>query len=184
MTEQQLPAVGKRMCIGMVLLAAATPLFAQINANTGHAAPPACGPDSKQFVVKTDFEDHPLEKAEGKAVVYFLQDDGQIPRPTVRWGVDGTWAGATHSQSYFHIVVNPGEHHLCTSWQWTVPFGPGRQLALFHFTAEPGKTYYFRARTYHSSGLPEPQTELAAADSDEGRFLTGRYAYSSSRPKK
>jgi len=52
------------------------------------------------------------------------------------------------------------------------------EVALSHFTAEPGRVYYFRARSYST------ETDLTALDSDEGQFLTGRYSYSTSRTKK
>jgi hypothetical protein len=36
---------------------------------------------------------------------------------TVRIGLDGTWAEASHGKSYFAFSVTPGEHHLCANWQ-------------------------------------------------------------------
>ncbi len=93
--------------------------FAQTQ--TARAKPPGCGADDARFDVKTDPAQHPIAQPEqGKALIYFLQDDRDFaarPRPTTRFGIDGSWVGATHGNSYFYTAVDPGERHLCASWE-------------------------------------------------------------------
>ena len=36
---------------------------------------------------------------------------------TTRVGLDGIWVGANHGKSYFFVLVNPGDHHLCVAQQ-------------------------------------------------------------------
>jgi hypothetical protein len=137
------------------------------------------------FEVKTENGEHAAQPVAGKALVYFMQDDTKYfehPRPTTRLAVDGAWVGATHSDSYFYVSVEPGEHHLCANWQ-----GGGLQpvvaVAAAHFTAEAGHSYYFRAQ--NSSVKDGGKTiEFARVDSDEGQLLVNRYAFSSSSVKK
>ena len=121
----------------------------------------------------------------GKALVYFLEDDDSFesnPKPTTRIGVDGSWVGANHGDSYFYFSVDPGEHHLCTSWQSFVAFGARETSAAAHFTAEAGQTYYFRVRnTWIGDHLH--QVDLLPVDSDEGKLLASRFAFSTSHPK-
>lgn len=155
---------------------------------------PGCGPADVQFDVKTGGTQHatPVPEA-GKALLVFLQDDakfGSRPRPTTRFGMDGTWVGATHSNSYFYVSIDPGEHHLCANWQSRVVLlGATRSTAAAHFTAEAGKAYYFRARdiaiTDHSGAVvSEPEVKLEPVDSDEALVLINSFALSESRAKK
>jgi len=99
------------------------------------------------------------------------------PRPTTRLGVDGAWVRATHSDSYFCFSVEPGEHHLCASWQ-AGGLDPTSGIAAAHFAAEAGHVYYFRAR---NGSLPDGTTtiEFKRLDSD-AQLLINRYAFSSS----
>lgn len=157
---------------------------------------PGCGPTNIKFDVKTMGGQHALPSPDpGKALVIFLQDDLKFnsrPRPTTRFGIDGTWVGATQANSYFFVSVDPGEHHLCASWQSRVSVGiPTRPTAATHFTAESGKTYYFRARdigrpasTDRNALQPLAEVMLEPVDSDEGQVLLSSFAYSSSHPKK
>ena len=51
--------------------------------------------------------------AEGKALVYLVQDDlnfTNTPDLTTRLGVDGQWSGATRGRSYLFAYIDPGEH--------------------------------------------------------------------------
>jgi hypothetical protein len=137
------------------------------------------------FEVKTENGEHAAQPVAGKALVYFMQDDTKYfehPRPTTRLAVDGAWVGATHSDSYFYVSVEPGEHHLCANWQ-----GGGLQpvvaVAAAHFTAKAGHSYYFRAQN-SSVKDGEKTIEFARVDSDEGQLLVNRYAFSSSSVKK
>ena len=149
---------------------------------------PGCGPVDQKLDVKTDKKDHPVGNVDGgKAIIYFLQDDRQFlsrPRPTVRLGIDGQWVGATHADSYFHVAVDSGVHHLCADWQASVGIGMRRQLAALHFTAEPGKVYYFRAKNFWQSERGPAEIKFTPVDSDEGQLLISGYSYSTSQTRK
>lgn len=148
---------------------------------------PGCGPESGHFDVKTTKSQHPGAQADtGKAMVYFLQDDREfesIPKPVVRMGIDGKWIGATHGTSYLATVVEPGQHHLCASWQTNVTIAGSKQSAALHFTAEAGQVYFFsvRDRWFRDHGSL-PMT-FEALDSDEGKLLISQFAFATSQPK-
>jgi Protein of unknown function (DUF2846) len=155
---------------------------------------PGCGPASIKFEVNTVREQHAVPNPEpGKALVVFLQDDAKFnstPRPTARFGIDGTWVGATHANSYFYLSVDPGEHHLCTSWQSRVILTRhSRSTAAAHFTAQAGETYYFRARDevmtdFHGAAVSDPEVKLESLDSDEATVLLSSFALSRSHSNK
>jgi hypothetical protein len=154
---------------------------------TGVAVAPGCGPIDAKFDVKTDKMQHPITAAaNGKAVVYFVEDDSHFqstPKPTTRIGVDGSWVGANHGDSYFYLSVEPGEHHLCASWQSWVGMGSRNKAAAAHFTAEAGGVYYF---TVKNSWLHESMImgiELVPLDSDEGQLLASKFSFSTARAK-
>jgi hypothetical protein len=165
----------------MLLLAAAA--FAQ----NAPAIAPGCGAADAKFSVKTDKSQHPSAQPEkGKAVIYFMEDDDSFesfPRPTTRLGIDGTWVGANHGDSYFYVTVEPGEHHLCASWQGLVVIRAQETSAAAHFTAEAGQSYYFRVRNTWLREHGVTRVELSPLDSDEGQLLASRYAFSSSQLK-
>jgi hypothetical protein len=103
---------------------------------------PGCGDPQIKFDVKTNKSQHPdAQPASGKALVYFLEDDDafeSFPKPTTRIGVDGVWVGANHGDSYLSFAIDPGEHHLCASWQSFVALGSRETSGAAHFTAEAG----------------------------------------------
>jgi hypothetical protein len=170
----------------LVLIFCAATAAAQSTATTSAAAP-GCGPASLKFSVRTDKSRHPSAHPDrDKALIYFMEDDASFeshPQPTTRLGVDGNWVGANHGNSYFYISVDPGEHHLCASWQSWVGFGMHDTSAAAHFTAEPGQSYYFRVRNTWLREHGVTRVELTPIDSDEGQLLASRFAYSSSQPK-
>jgi hypothetical protein len=170
----------------VLFIASAWPAFAQ-GQPTGTAAAPGCSPDKIEFDVKTEKQHPVMQPAPGKALVYFLQDDAKFeskPRPTTRFGLDGSWIGATHSNSYFYVSVDPGEHHVCANWQNFVGFGPMRSTAAMHFTAEAGGVYYLRARDVFRNSHPPASVELGPLDSDEAQLLMSMFSFSTSHPKK
>jgi hypothetical protein len=148
---------------------------------------PGCGPGGAQFAVKTGDARPDQQGAASRAVVYFIEDDAEfasIPKPTTRMGIDGRWVGATHGNSYLFVTVDPGEHHLCASWQKNVVLGGGgRQGAAAHFTAEAGGVYYFEAKNRWWRDVGRAEMSLKPLDNDEGQLLVGKYAYSSSQAK-
>jgi hypothetical protein len=151
---------------------------------------PGCGADDAKFDVSTEKVRQPVGKPDaGKALIVFLQDDHQFasrPRPTTRFGIDGTWIGATSANSYFSVGVEPGEHHLCAKWQNFVgfSFGAGMNTAAAHFTAKPGGVYFFIARDRYNKDDTPPEVRLLPVDSDEGQLLTGKMSFVASRPQK
>ncbi len=177
-----------KLLMAMALLAFASPAFGQAQ-SSGAASVPGCGAANVEFNVKTDNKPHPAVQPDaGKAHVYFLQDDADFlsrPRPTTRFGIDGAWVGATHSNSYFYVTVDPGVHHLCANWQGFVGLGAQRNEAALHFTAEAGSDYYFRARDIVNPNNKMPAVVLLKPlDSDEGVLLISQFSFSTSTPKK
>jgi hypothetical protein len=133
----------------LVFFLLAAPAFAQ-NKLADTALVPACGPDNSKFEVQTAKSQNVSTQPDtGKALVVFIEDDSQFasrPTPTTRAGLDGSWIGATHGNSFLSFSVDPGEHHLCASWQTSVILGRGHKTAAAHFTAEAGNVYYFRVK--------------------------------------
>ena len=159
--------------------------FAQSDGSLGA---PGCGPPNAKFEVRTeDGQQRAAQPEAGKALVYFIQDDSDFnsrPRPTTRMGIDGSWVGATQSNSYFYVSVDPGVHHLCASWQTTVVLGQGHKTAAAHFTAEANGVYYFEAKDtwWRDGGLAG--IRLKPLDSDEGQLMASKFSMSVSQPKK
>jgi hypothetical protein len=155
-------------------------------AQNAAAGAPGCGTADIKFDVKTDKSQHTAAQIEtGKAVIYFVEDDTEfqaIPSPTTRIGLDGTWIGANHGSSYFFVSIDPGEHHLCASWQGAMKSNPAHQAAA-HFTAEAGKAYYFSVKNTWLLHIMIPKMELTPLDSDQGQLLASQFAFSTSHPK-
>jgi len=150
------------------------------------AAAAACGPSSVPYQTKLDNSQHAVAQPEpGKSLVYVIQDMGVVSCLgaciTTRVGLDGAWVGANEHNSYFSFSVDPGEHHLCANRQSHFPI-LSQMIALAHFTAEAGKTYYFRTRT--TSSRDQAYLDFDAIDSDQGRFYVAIYPLSVSHAKK
>lgn len=152
-----------------------SPLFAQDQAAVARAAA-GCGPNEVRFSVKTDKEQHPMaQPTAGKAMVYVFGGEaidlsGLVigkDGVTTRWGVDGVWVGAGYRNSYLFFPVSPGDHRLCAGRQ-----AESKPSAALSFTAEAGKTYYFRTRTRHSDrNYPPGETELEPLDPAAAQLL-------------
>jgi hypothetical protein len=159
-------------------------LFAASALAQGPSAEPAsaCGPANVSFKVKLGAPNMLVQPYSGKAQVYFIHDSGNwgvIGYPTTKIGIDGSWVGANHSNSYFSIFVEPGEHHLCAALQTSIYED---RIELAHFTAESGKIYYFRTRLVTARQLE--LLELDPIDSDQGKYLIASFPLSVSTPKK
>ncbi len=154
------------------------PAFAQQQASD---ATTACGNTNINFDVSVgDAQPAATQSKPGKAQVYFIQDDGpwgERQHFTLRVGIDGAWVGAYKQNSYFSIFVDPGEHHVCANVQTT--YAVASATALAHFTAEPGKVYYFRTKYLYgiisTSSSGPPYLDLDQSDSDEAKYLIGMY---------
>jgi hypothetical protein len=160
----------------------------------------ACGNSSVQFEVKNEKKERPekadkADKSDNGAdadssarlyVVENLRAGCFLCDTTTRIGLDGNWVGATKGNSYFSVSVEPGEHHLCADLQ-SVTSSPD-STGLAGFTAEAGKSYYFRAkltdRNNSGKGGVQWALDLEPIDSDEGPFLVGSFEVSSARPKR
>ena len=173
------------MRIGVLVMFFAAFAFAQVPST---AYPPACGPESVSFNVKTEkSQPGPAQPDPAKALVYFIQDDGpggNHQHATLRIGLDGKWVGAYKHNSYFSVSVEPGEHHVCVNVQQ--PSLPGL-VALAHFTAEQGKIYYFRTQLI--AGITTiyptpPHLDLDRPDSDQAEYLIASFPVSVSQPTK
>jgi hypothetical protein len=172
-----------RTALAVVLFAIAA--LAQ-NPSPATAALAACGPTSVNFDVKDDNSQHIVGQPEaGKALVYVIQKIGVVKCIggciTTKVALDGTWIGANHHNSYLSFDVGPGEHHLFATWQSRLS-SASRVVGLAHFTAEPGKVYFFKARMY---GVQQPAYfDFDPLDSDMGRFFVASIPASISIPKK
>jgi hypothetical protein len=142
--------------------------------------PPACGKVTEKFVIKYSAPRSSAQPQAGKALVYFIQSYAENPTilhaQQIRLGLDGVWAGAALSESYFSFSVDPGVHHLCAVTDQSSQNG-GPAVALAHFTAEAGAVYYFEAKV----GVEATPLNV---DSDEGDFLVATHQSITSYPKK
>jgi len=169
------------MKTALVFLLLASPAFAQ-NAPASTSAPSACGPADVKFDVKPGQTQPNPGPESGKALVYLIGDvgEGDYGWVTIKSGVDGSWMGATHGNSYFSFAVSPGEHHLCSNWQSKLKMYSSL-YSVASFTAEAGKTYYFRARASIRGAL---RLELEPLNDDEGRYQVAAFPSVVSHPKK
>jgi len=147
-------------------------------------------PNEVHFDVKTDKKQHPTAQPDtGKALVYVIGDTWydhaiHIGTPPTRFGVDGTWVGANGYKSYFFFPVEPGSHRLCTNVQ-SKHVGPIQSFtAATSFTAEAGKTYYFRTRTSEKEVSNLVELKLVPVDPAEAQVLIAAAAFSTFHLKK
>jgi hypothetical protein len=177
------------LCVGVSVFAQQKELFSQQPVQNGLAS--ACGPANVDYKVSLDRSQHgPITPETGEALVYFIHDAGipdqifwsgkvTLGYPTTKYGVDGSWVGAGHGDSWFAVAVTPGEHHVCTVLQSSFV---GQRVELAHFTAEAGKSYYFRTQLVTSGSVE--LLELERIDSDEAGYMTSEYPMARSKPKK
>jgi len=142
--------------------------------------PDSCGNDTVKFAVKTEEgQPVPAGPAEGKAQIIFIENENHMIGPfmnaTVRFGVDGSWVGATKGNSYFAVTVDPGVHHLCAFWE-------GKNVDVTPLAAEPGKVYYFAAQVNVESKY-SITFGLSPLNEDEGKYLIKESKLSTSKPK-
>jgi len=151
----------------------------------------SCGSGSIKFDTKMDGTSHSVQQPEpGKAIVYvievFQRPPGELGTPTIRVGLDGAWVGANRGASYLSFSVDPGEHHLCTNWQ-SVFKRLSDQHSLTSFTAEAGKTYFFRVQIHVEFAGRDNEIwyiDLQPVNADEGKYLIASSPMSVSQPKK
>jgi hypothetical protein len=184
--------VAMKYTLFAILLCAS--LVSSVCARAKTILPDACGDDKINFGVSTQkHQPPPAPPAEGKAQIIFIQSG----RGIARYGIDGSWVGANDGDSYFAVTVDPGEHHLCMSFQLGLATSKMKQenVRTASITAEQGKVYYFEATasrvgvspgstTYvhnsggatggqfvHSGGSPGiPVFDFAQLDEDTGKY--------------
>lgn len=174
---------GKTMAMLGVAGLLTMPMTTRAQTGGAGAVTAACGDATIQFSVKLDRRPQPGAVPAGQALVYFIEKDiGVFFPPTMRVSADGRWIGATHGAGYFFVAVEPGVHHLCAMAQSDEP-----HIALAHFTARAGETYYFEVKAVsgtRGSGALWTDRSLMALDSDEGALLVQDDPYSTARVKK
>lgn len=176
----------KWICSFFVCLVAVPFAVAQ-NAPTVKQTESACGSLNTKFRVKTDPAQHPLAPAAaGKAQVYVIEDwnpldTGRRGRPTIRVGMDGKWMGADQGDSYIFFPAEPGQHHLCVSWQ--IRYKSSRAVGVYGFEAKPDQTYYFRAEMLRDDDIVLSPTP-APLNLDEAQLLLAEYPHATSTAKK
>ena len=162
-----------------------------IGTATAQSLTGACGPRDQDFVTSHGPAGDPAAPADlTKATIYVvevysLHDKGRFSRPTVRVGLNGTWAGATQGFSFLRLDVPPGEHHLCSQWQSTTR-ALTDEVSLLNLTTEAGKTYYLRIQILNDGGGDNSGPgliDLQPVSTDEGRYLVSLAAQSVSRLK-
>jgi hypothetical protein len=154
--------------------------------------PDACGDDRIKFdVFAKSKQPPPAPPADGKAQIVFIENENQpigaFMYATVRFGLDGAWAGASHDNSYFVVTVDPGVHHLCASWQSALSMLE-KNIDVASFTAEPGKVYYFAANVIVTpTGDKHVNAtfdfNLSRLDDDAGRYRVKAWKLATSTPK-
>ncbi len=183
--------MSSKFLVTSVLSAFSSLAFAQ-TFPAAQAVAPGCADKKIKWDVTTDRSKHPIATPDpGKALVYFLQDDANFqnsPKPTTRFGLDGNWVGATQSNAYFYVSVDPGEHHLCAGWQSWVGVGEGHTSAADHFSAEAGRSYFFIVRNFYTNSVHEPPNganmKLEQVNGDEGQLLMSKFGFSTSHARK
>jgi hypothetical protein len=147
----------------------------------------ACGQTDVHFDIKKDNGEHVAQAEAGKALVYVIQDEDHPDclkcDVTTRVGLDGSWIGANNGDFYFFFSVEPGEHHLCANRQAEYNIST-KPITLLRFTAEAGKTYYFRVHAIYGADRGASYSDFGPVDADEAQYLISVSAYANSRAKK
>jgi hypothetical protein len=144
--------------------------------------PDACGDDKVKFDLKLQKDPpSPPPPVESRSQIFFVESS-QKPMALgcmgrcgnfTRYGVDGTWVGATKDNSYFLLSLDPGVHHLCAV--------QGKSIYAEALTVEAGKAYYFQVN-YNAEGTqygdaqhPNYQiknhVDFALLSEDKGKYL-------------
>jgi hypothetical protein len=169
-----------------LMLFIAAPLMSQNDDAARARIAAGCGADEVHFDVKTDKKQHPTGTAEGgKALVYGFADTAAdnahaaIGGWVTRFGVDGSWVGATNLKSYFFFSVDPGEHRLCASMQSK----SSAYSAAMTFSATAGGVYYFSTKDPNDPNTGH-RLRLVTVNPAEGSLLVASSAYSTFQQRK
>jgi len=152
--------------------------------------PDACGDDKVKFdVTAVKSKTPPAALSPGKAQIVFIENENRMIGPfmyaTIRFGLDGAWAGANNNNSYFVVAVEPGVHHLCVSWQSALP-SLKKSIDVASFTAEPGKIYFFAANVRVIPLAENAATYdfgLSQLDDDAGQYRLKAWKVAKATPR-
>lgn len=171
----------------LVVLLLCVSLVSTVHARAKTVLPDACGDDSVKFDVSPlKNVARPGPPPDGKAQIVFVENESQGlgfgMHATIRYGVDGAWAGANNGNTFFVMNVDPGEHHLCVSWQSALKMLK-KSIDVTSFTAEAGKVYYYAANititavagasgpgVTNGGGGANVAFALAPLNEDEGKY--------------
>jgi Protein of unknown function (DUF2846). len=150
--------------------------------------PDSCGDDKTHYDVKTDKKaSAPAPMDDSKAIIVFVESIDKSALDfcikcdaTVRFGVDGAWAGANKGNSFFSIPVAAGEHHICANWQSRMK-ALSSKVGMTTIMAEAGHVYYIEAaiksvngKVNGTNGDVSTSTDwnftLAQVDQDQGKY--------------
>jgi hypothetical protein len=156
----------------LFLLLLCASLLPAVQARAKTILPDACGDEGVKFDVSTlKNQPAPEPPPAGSAQIVFVEEQNArasaFHMVTVRYGVDGNWAGANYGDSYFVLNVAPGVHHLCVNAQ-----GDKKAVGVTSFTAEAGKIYYFEASTT-VSGTGSRTVTTHGANGSTGTAMVG-----------
>jgi hypothetical protein len=173
------------LVIALALALLPTPAAAQKSSQPVDAN--SCGPETAEFTVdREDTQPAPTDPEPGKALAFVVDDyKGALEIagiPTIRIGLDGNWVAANRGKSYIYFSVEPGEHRLCAAGQRTDKT-LANQRTQVHFTAEPGKLYYFRIATLDHAGA-ESTLEFHPLEPQEAKYLIADSNHTVFRPRK
>ena len=169
--------------VGVVLLGLITASMHGQNTGSLAAATSACGAGDPKYSVVTGPVKDVNGNGEGKAHLYLLEVQDHVANcplgcgQTVKLGLDGEWAGATKGNSYLMLPVSSGEHHLCAEWDaraWRLH----KHLELAAFSANVGKSYYFRVHITPRTTETNEAYSLELVNEDEGKLLVASRARS------
>lgn len=157
-----------------------------ITVGQGRAAnlPSACGDDKLKLDVSLqDGQPSTPTASPDKATLIFVQRMGTcIGCSTTRIGLDGSWVGADRGNSYFAVLVAPGEHHVCASW--SAPLARmENKIGLTELQAEAGQMYYFEIEVGPRGANDVPVMRLKPISGDMGAFLVSRSKTCVATPK-
>jgi len=185
------PLTSFRIALLLLLALGAAPCRAQREVEA-----PGCGPDEQKFDVANSRSWPKRVPLPGKAMIVVLQNDADFdthPKPTTRVGLDGDWLGAVRSSTYLLLQADPGEHHLCASWQQNRFNFRYERSASSHFVVESGHVYYFQIHDFRyqppvanveMGHTDEPDMTLDPIEKDAAEVLLDVYDLSVSRLKR
>src|SRR5262249_12858959 len=80
-------------------------------------------------------------------------------RVLTRLSIDGRWVGVNRNRTYFFVVLDPGEHHLCSE---------ASDRSVGSLTVEAGKSYYL-TQTVDVGMMMKTKHTLQVVGEQEGR---------------